>query len=160
MGKAKLIIGDSHALNLFNAFASRAIPNKEFIIGLSAGGCRVTNERPDCRELFAYAEKVASRGSVEHIIYHQSGHHLLVDGHGDAGVNHIFEEDQKPFSYNENDLKLITEALENLAKNTRLSFIGPHSEPRIELDLFTESFEMICIFLLVVRCFFLLCSRS
>ena len=44
--KAIVILGDSHAMNLFNIFGKSNI--YPFIVGISRGGCRIHDNHPTC----------------------------------------------------------------------------------------------------------------
>ena len=76
-GKAIFVLGDSHAMNLFNIFSySKAYP---FIIGVSQGGCRPHNNYEKCHYNNFDDFVKDNRGLIELIVYHQSGSYFVKD---------------------------------------------------------------------------------
>ena len=71
LGKATIILGDSHAMNLFNFFARAT--RGQFIVGVSRGGCRPYDGNKTCHyERFArFAAQ--HRDRIALVYYHQSG---------------------------------------------------------------------------------------
>ncbi len=79
-GPAVVILGDSHAINVFNIVAKSDI--NPFVIAIAKGGCRVHHQKPPCnydgfeRFLAAHHESIAT------LVYHQSGAYFVKDRHG------------------------------------------------------------------------------
>jgi peptidoglycan/LPS O-acetylase OafA/YrhL len=70
-GKAVVVIGDSHAMNIYNAFAkSDVLP---FLVGISQGNCRPHDNFSYCH-YDAFDDFLSKHGeSVGTILFHQSG---------------------------------------------------------------------------------------
>ncbi|QJW84102.1 hypothetical protein HK414_09945 [Ramlibacter terrae] len=69
--KALVVLGDSHAMNIYNALARvQAAP---VIVGFSQAGCHPYGPAKDChyREFEAFA--AANAGAIDRVVYHQSG---------------------------------------------------------------------------------------
>ena len=136
-GKAIAVVGDSHAMNVYNAVASADFHDQPFIIGLSSGGCRITSARDDCVKLYNYLNHIVEKGFISEIIYHQSGHHLLKIEGEIAGSDNIFREHNKHVVVDVNAINEIAFRLSKLnTENVDVIFLGPFSEARVNLDHF------------------------
>lgn len=87
-GPAFVILGDSHALNLYNIVARADI--KPFVVAIAEGGCRVHDRRPTCS--YDSMERFLSehRQSIAKVIYHQSGAYFVKDRNGRADSQDAF----------------------------------------------------------------------
>jgi hypothetical protein len=87
-GSGILILGDSHAIDLFWAISSRF--DDSFLIGVTSGGCRAHTPRTGCQydRIISYIEK--NPKSFKHIIYEQAGFYLLLDSYGRKGARTMF----------------------------------------------------------------------
>ena len=74
-GKAIFILGDSHALNIYNAFAKSH--TKNFVVGIAQGGCRPHENFPYCpyNSFQRFAE--SNQALIESVLFHQSGAYLI-----------------------------------------------------------------------------------
>jgi peptidoglycan/LPS O-acetylase OafA/YrhL len=74
-GSAVLILGDSHAEDLFNALAYNS--GTRHVIGLTGPGCRPVNPRPECYydKLQAFLE--TNKAKFDHIVFTQMGSYFL-----------------------------------------------------------------------------------
>jgi len=67
-GKALVVIGDSHPMNLYNIISHN---NKyPFIIGVSQGGCRPYGNRPNCQYDNFVKFALENFSLIGHIVYH------------------------------------------------------------------------------------------
>jgi len=88
-GAGILILGDSHANELFNMVTAKF--DNEFIVGVtSTEGCRPHTQKKHCKY-----EQVTDFISINnhvfnHVIYEQGGFYLLKDEHGNKGSRNMF----------------------------------------------------------------------
>ena len=128
-----LILGDSHAMNLYNIFALSDKYNS--VIGLSQGFCRphgceagIKNHYEDFQKLTNKIDKTKIK-----IIYHQSGSHLIKDENGINESEEIFISGK--YYFDEESTKEVIKYLENLYKsNLEVLWIGPFPEFRYKLE--------------------------
>lgn len=81
-GKSLVIVGDSHAINLFNILAKTKI--SPYIIGVSKGGCRPGDLKEKCHyEDFVEFLK-QNKETVGTVIYHQAGSYFIADIFGEV----------------------------------------------------------------------------
>ena len=118
-GQANLIIGDSHAMNLYNIFSKTN--NFQFLIGYSRGGFRFyektnSKEFDELKNLIIYKKKYLNK-----LIYHQSGQEYLF-------------KDNRKFLFSESiiDENRISKTLSFLKNfsdlNIETFWLGPHVE--------------------------------
>ena len=86
---ATVILGDSHAINIFNAAVLSE--DLQFVVGLVQGGCRPIN----CAETGknVYQKFLEINHIFDHkdsIIFHQSGSHFVSDASGKTDSNQVF----------------------------------------------------------------------
>lgn len=87
-GPGVLVLGDSHAMDLYGVIASRF--NKPFLIGITQGGCRPHTISGDC-----YYDSVAkfladNKKIFRKVIYEQAGFYLLKKKDGSKGAREMF----------------------------------------------------------------------
>lgn len=127
-GKALVIIGDSHAINVYNIFSKSK--NINFIIGLAKGGCRLHSDRPTCQ--YESFKKFLKKNSnlIKKIIYHQSGSYLIIDKFGKVDSQNAFESNFQGFKTQ--DIKKIIKYLHALKNQFLIEVIwlGPFIEYR------------------------------
>lgn len=87
-GPGVLVIGDSHARDLFSLISSRF--NHQFIVGVTVGGCRPHTPRPECQyeEVLKFLEENAV--VFELVLYQQAGFYLLEEDSGVPGSREMF----------------------------------------------------------------------
>lgn len=130
-GVPTIIIGDSHAENIFNAMShSTAF---DFILSFAQGGCRPTDCAEGILDQYIFFEKLLSKGQAitdANVIYHQSGSHFISDQYGIFDSQLAFDE----FKYHisEEKIQTVKSYLENLATlNLRqVIWLGPFIEYR------------------------------
>lgn len=135
---AIVVIGDSHAMNIYNIFAKSN--SFDFIVGLSQGGCRphgcsnnVTNHYVASNEFFKENSQ-----QIHKIIFHQSGSYLIRDSNGQEDSQLSF--DTLEYSYANDNFVTIAEYLISISKNNEIVWLGPFVEYRYEpIDALSNS---------------------
>lgn len=126
-GKAWLVLGDSHAMNLFNILSKADA--KEFLVSLSRGGCRPGDEEAECDfdELKEFIDRHLDGIAV--VVYHQSGAHFLLDEEGNSDSDKAFQETSK-FVVDMEEIGDTWAYLEELGGKVKTVWIGPFVEAR------------------------------
>lgn len=111
-GKAVVVLGDSHAMDLYNSLAINSMT--PFIVGIAQGGCRPHNPLREC-----HYEDVAKfireqRDTVKVVFYTQSGGHFIT-----ANA-------RKPYS--DAFARLVHDYLFVLSEIIPVVWLGPHAE--------------------------------
>lgn len=134
-GPALVILGDSHAIDLFGLVVS-SIKERPFIVGITLGGCRPHTPKPVCRyrEFRRFLQN--NPGVVETVIYEQAGFHLMRTHQYKKGNRKIFSTTplgrQLPeILVNEVYVQRVVEYLQSLTAHTRVIWFGPRTEPHI-----------------------------
>ncbi|MBW9117637.1 acyltransferase [Rhizobium cauense] len=129
-GPATMIVGDSHAGNLFDAIAPLA--ERPFVIGLNKGFCRAVESNPQCfyGELLNFVQ--ANSASVHKIIYMQAGFYLLDAPDGAVGSRDMFQRytDQQ-FPVSRSRIGITLAYLNKLASLTDVVWLGPWIDPHV-----------------------------
>jgi peptidoglycan/LPS O-acetylase OafA/YrhL len=114
--KSILIIGDSHAIDLFNAL-SYNIPKDTNLISISRDGCRPAVKFEVCKfkDIINFID--TNKELFELVIYHQKGSYLLTN--------------YKKMPVRKLDLEETTTYLKSL-KLKKLIWLGPRLEPNID----------------------------
>jgi len=128
-GKAIIVLGDSHAINIFNILAKTK--EKKFLIGLLKPECRPHDDYKNCQYqdtkkfIDQYKEK------VELVIFHQSGYYLFSN---DAATMELkFNAYEKPI-LNYKNVEKVDNYLNTISKNTKIIFLGPFLEAQIDFN--------------------------
>ena len=133
-GSGVLVLGDSHAIDLYGVVASRF--EDEFLIGITRGSCRPHTPRPECQydALSQFVKKYPD--AFRHIVYEQAGFYLMLDQNGRKGTRQMFSN----LSYDQSigwvgiDLEHIdatTKYLVELSKSAPITWFLPRIEPHI-----------------------------
>ena len=127
-GGATFVLGDSHAMNLYNIIAkSRKI---DFVIGVAQGGCRPHKNLKQCH--YDSFDRFLGKNStlVDRVIYHQSGSYFITDKNGREDTQLSFEGGFS--SYNKGNIKKTSDYLEKMSEKYKLRvlWIGPFLEFR------------------------------
>ncbi|MEH6717887.1 MAG: acyltransferase family protein [Aurantimonas endophytica] len=129
-----LILGDSHAGNLFGAIAPEA--PESFVVGLTAGFCRAHSPSPAC-DYEAIRDFASEHPTVfNDIIYNQAGFYLLKTLEGAPGRRTMFSDlgplDPVP-SYPPNDdyITRVADYLAGFPLQADVLWLGPALEPHI-----------------------------
>ena len=123
-GEATFVVGDSHAINLFNIlYETKKI---KFLVGISDGGCRIHQEW-----ICFYDDLLdfinLNTNAIKKVIYHQSGIYLIKDRFGNLNSVEAFKEIGPPRISHGSILKIVN-YLEKISKNNLIFWLGPHPE--------------------------------
>lgn len=134
-GPGVLILGDSHAMDLYGVVASR-FPDHPFIVGISQGGCRVFDWEPECHYDDTAAFIADHPGVFGKVIFEQAGVFLLREDNGAKGSREMFARLRltQPVEHIEPDLKRIGIAVDYVAALSKLVpvvWFLPRAEPHI-----------------------------
>ena len=130
-GRAIVVLGDSHAMNMFNIFSKADIG--PFIVGVSQGGCRPHDDHDYCH--YAAFEKFLDRNQsmIGTVVFHQSGSYLILDEAGLPDSQKTFEPDA-PLIFAWDKIEALHSFLERLSAKTRVVWLGPFIEGRVKLS--------------------------
>jgi len=134
-GRAVVVLGDSHAMNVFNllAHATTAAGHTPFLVGLSQGGCRPIDAKPKCHYAPFSAFLDAHRAHIDRVLFHQSGSYLVTDRHGRFDSDAAFVADDAFTVATETISRTVAWAGE-LQARVPLTFVGPFPESRRAFD--------------------------
>ena len=129
-GRARVLTGDSHALNIFRALYSA--DSSPFLVGVAQVGCRPDQAKRGCfyDDLLRFVTQRSA--SVSEVLYHQSGSYLLLDPRGRPDSDGAFKEDA-PFILDSVGLERVTAFLDTLATSATVRWLGPFTEARVNL---------------------------
>lgn len=128
-GKAVVILGDSHAMNIFNAFYHAGF--SRFLVGVSQGECRPHDNAPTCHYDGFDQFLTAHSAQIETLFFHQSGSYLLHDYAGKVNSPDTFAAD-KTYSIYDANIEKTARYLDRLAQSTKLVWLGPFPEARFD----------------------------
>lgn len=132
-GKATIVLGDSHALNVYNTLFHAN--QRVFLVGISKGGCRPNKPFEFCPyNDFEKLINTASPESISRVFFHQSGSYLISDVNGKVDSDLAFR-DIKSFKIRNNDLGFLLSYLNKIAQTVPTTWIGPFPEARINSTL-------------------------
>ncbi|MCB1556611.1 MAG: hypothetical protein KDJ15_04770, partial [Alphaproteobacteria bacterium] len=123
-----VVLGDSHAMNLYNIFAKSGV--FPFLVGISQGGCRPHDNKAGCHYDGFDAFAAMHKGLFSRIVFHQSGSYFIKDGQGHVDSQKAFLGSFDSFA-TDDVLKVISylEKLKTLS-GTSVLWIGPFVEYR------------------------------
>jgi hypothetical protein len=126
-GKALLIVGDSHAMNVYNIFAKSNV--RTFVAGIAQGGCRPHNNEPYCQydNVLKFSKQHAQ--SISALIFHQSGAYLMANK--DGVIFYDSENSSDSYTLYEANIKRVSEYLNSLSKFVDVTWLGPIVEARV-----------------------------
>ncbi len=126
--RATVVIGDSHAMNIYNALA--IVEFDPFLVSLSQGGCRPHEVKPNC-QYSGFLQFVEQQSEwIDKIIFHQSGSYLLSDPDGRVDSMTAFS-NEHTYNIVENNIYEIINYLEEVSAHSNLIWLGPFVEARI-----------------------------
>lgn len=135
-GSGVLILGDSHAIDLYGSVLSRF--KDPFVVGLASGGCRPVPQG-DCYydDLLNFISKHPT--IIKHIIYEQAGFYLLLNPEGyemkRTDINSFNLTDPiENFTINENKIILTVDYLKQLSNHVPTTWFLPRIEPFINKE--------------------------
>lgn len=128
-GKAIIILGDSHAINIYNALQKANY--SPFLVGIAKGGCRPHNNKAKCQ--YDNFDKLIQkhRESINFVVYHQSGSYYLSDNNGKLDSPKAFEADGAWFIHKEN-ISLTKKYLDKISNYVPAYWLGPFPEARVD----------------------------
>ena len=129
-GTAIIIVGDSHAGNLFDAIAP--LSGRPFVIGINKGFCRAVESNPQCfyGELLDFVTTNAD--SIDRVIYMQAGFYLLDAPDGAIGSRDMFQRyTDRPFPVSQSRIDLTLTYLGKLASHVNVVWSGPWIDPHV-----------------------------
>ena len=132
--KGILIIGDSHAIDLFGSVDSRR--EYPFLIGVTQGGCRLHNNYDHCQYDRVVDFLNAHPVTFRVVIYEQAGFYLLRKRDGTKGSRSMFTERSIDESIvnvvvDEEHINLTSEFLDALSDTIKVNWFLPRAEPHI-----------------------------
>jgi hypothetical protein len=116
-GSASVVIGDSHAMDLFNAFALAS--GKPFVLGVSRGACgpmRFADKICPFKKFVSFAKE--NKNSISRIFLMQSGKFYFHNGALDEAA-----------------LQSAETFLKSLSETMPVVWVGPHYQPNVNLDV-------------------------
>lgn len=130
-GKATVILGDSHAMNIFNMYFHGS--DASFVVGVVKPGCRLDRPNAAC-PYGRFAEFAqANAASIGEIVFHQSGSHMLLDADGNSDTQLTFDRpDRTRFSVD--SFEAADRYLTGLSRFNRVTWLGPFPEVRIRVE--------------------------
>jgi len=87
-GSGILILGDSHAIDLYGATSSKF--SDKFLVGITSSGCRPHTPLADCQYNDVYDFIKNNQLVFRHVIYEQAGFYLLLDTNRRKGTRTMF----------------------------------------------------------------------
>ena len=133
-GKGLLVLGDSHAIDLFGVIASRK--EKSFLIGVTRGGCRPHDNHSNCHYDRVLEFINENTDTFELVIYEQAGFYLLHKNNGAKGSREMFSSlgTTEPIAnivVDEQHIHLTAEYLNQVAEVVNVNWFLPRAEPHI-----------------------------
>lgn len=130
-GKAVVVLGDSHAGNMYRAL--RSTGRYPFLIGIYKGGCRPIMPKPGC-PYDAARQLLEEHGSrISQLVFHVSGSHFILDHLGRADNRAAFVEGN-PTSIPVPDVAATAAYVASLPPGADIVWLGPFPEARVDLD--------------------------
>lgn len=137
-GNALVVIGDSHAMNVFNIISKSG--SFDFIVGFSRGGCRPYENKSHCHYQKALEFLDDNAEMIGPTIYHQSGAHLILDTSGEVDSQKSFEGAFNGFE--DDHIRGVFDYLDHISarSNGTIVWLGPFLEYRHEpLEVFGKT---------------------
>jgi peptidoglycan/LPS O-acetylase OafA/YrhL len=128
-GPATVVLGDSHGMNIYNALF-RANYGK-FVVGLVNPGCRPWDKSEGCPYAGFDDFLTKNKTSVETVILHFSGSHLILDEAGREEPAALFEYGWK-YRISDKMIANTIDYLEEMSALTRVMWLGPFIEARVD----------------------------
>ena len=131
-GKFILILGDSHSVDLYNSI-SKISKNNKFVIGLNRGGCRPSNKKNKCHYENSLKFIKKHNHHIMHIFFNQKGSYFLTNS---GTIKDYSNSKFRKLPLDNEEIISTINYLNSIKKiNNKLTFVGPHIEPNIDLDI-------------------------
>ncbi len=133
-GSGILILGDSHAIDLFGVVASRF--DDGFIVGVTKGGCRPHTNHAYCHYNGVKKFIETNADVFKRVIYEQAGFYLLKEADGRKGSREMFSEVSMADTVDgividEEHIRGTIKFLEELSKFVSIKWFLSRAEPHI-----------------------------
>ena len=128
-GRAIVVLGDSHAMNIYNALFPTT--RSDFLVGIAAGGCRLNTQLDHCHYDDFKRFLKSSPNSIKQVIFHQSGSYLISDERGDVDTNLAFKS-QTSYRIKDDDIQFLLRYLNDMGRNVATTWLGPFPELRTD----------------------------
>ena len=137
-GPGVLVLGDSHAMDLYGVVASR-FEDHPFIVGITQGGCRVFDWHPECHYDDTADFLRENPGVFGKVIFEQAGVFLLQEENGTKGSREMFSRLRltQEVKHIEPDLEHIGIAVDyvrELSEILPVKWFLPRAEPHIGMN--------------------------
>ena len=131
-GKAIILIGDSHAVSIYNIMERDS--SIDFLVGFVKGGCRPYSENLEKGCFYPKIQEFVENNaeSISVILFHQSGSYLIKDENMRVDSNLAFKKN-KSFSIAIDEIKITIDYLQELRSQSSVVWLGPYIESRIDL---------------------------
>ena len=142
-GQGAVILGDSHAMNIFNALHRAEF--RPFLASVSIGECRPSDLRSACHydEFMEFAENNTDK--IEFVIVHQTGYFLLQNAKNGTRDVSIFRNNDD-YELELNHINSVINYGNDLANHVKTIWLGPFTEARVDYrkisKLASEGFYM------------------
>lgn len=141
-GPGVLVIGDSHATNLYHSLVSNPKNEKiEFLVGITKNGCDLPTSKPGCQynEVLQFINK--NNSIFSHAVYEKAGY-LMLENYSKLNLLRSSELKSQNFRADAKTVDGVILFLENLAEKIPVVWFGPRIEPLIgEYELFDKTCE-------------------
>ena len=130
-GKAVIVLGDSHGINIYNMLARQN--HSSFLVGFVEHGCRPSSPTYRCH--YADFKTFAQTHSdlISHIYYHQAGSSMMIDYAGNNDTMYIFKRDEG-YRFDYEKFEVTAQYLNQLSTSSKVSWVAPYTEARVDLD--------------------------
>lgn len=137
-----LVLGDSHAIDLFGVIASRE--KETFLIGVTKGGCRPHDNLSHCHYDRVLEFLNAHPKTFKLVIYEQAGFYLLRQTNGPKGTRSMFsslglDEPVRNIIVDEEHIRLTSEFLEAVSEFAHVNWFLPRVEPHISSEFILKN---------------------
>lgn len=141
-GSGVLVLGDSHAIDLFGALVLNA-GDAKFLVGAVNGGCRAHGPQPECMYDQIADQIMKNPEYFNRVVYEQAGFYLLEDGNGaSASREKLSIPLSRPLPLYTPKSDLIAQVaayLAPLSEVTEIIWLGPRLAPHIPVEFFLFS---------------------
>ncbi|NKC12573.1 MAG: hypothetical protein GKR94_10335 [Gammaproteobacteria bacterium] len=138
-----LVIGDSHATNLYHSLVRNTENSKDyhFLVGITKNGCHLPTEDLNCQYKEVLRFVTENNDVFSRIIYEKAGHLMLLNSSKrDRMRDSSFRSDL--FRVDEKIVDGVVSYLKNLSEQVPVVWFGPRLEPLIgDGELFHETCE-------------------
>lgn len=142
LGPALVVLGDSHGIDVYSALGSFA--GQGFVLGLTGGGCRPTDDKPECLydDFAAFAH--ARRELLSAVLFVQAGAYMLLDERGVGASRQVFlraawDEPLPELQPDMEEVGRVADYLQDLAKDLPVTWLAPRIEPQVSPNLVLRS---------------------